>query len=162
MCFVFFFLVVSFFQGKRKRKPPSAKSCLCVRRAALGRRVHCPRRLESTRRLPAPPQPSSQEGVRTNPSLAKVLWLIQNVRDGRERRAEGEPDPQEGWRRRRRGGGGGTGRTTRAAFLLRRSARQRRARNGSRQPGHGDQRLRSAATRCGFGPRRGTSLLRAS
>lgn len=62
-----------------------------------------------------PPQkPSSQEGVRTNPSLAKVLWLLQNVRDGRERRVEGEPDPGEGWRRRHQGGGGGgTGRTKR-------------------------------------------------
>lgn len=35
------------------------------------------------------------------------------------------------------------------------SQRHRRTWNGRRQPGHGDQRLRSIVTRCGFGPPRG-------
>lgn len=87
----FFVAVVSFFQGKRKRKPPSAKSCLCMRWAFLGQWVHRPRRLES-RCLPASHQPSLQEGVRTSLSLAKVLWLTSklSVMEGRGGRRESQ------------------------------------------------------------------------
>lgn len=89
--FFLFFVVVSFFLGKRKRKPPSAKSCLCMRWAFLEQQVHRPRRLES-RCLLASHQPSSQEGVRTSLSLAKVLWLTSklSVMEGRGGRRESQ------------------------------------------------------------------------
>lgn len=159
---VFFVVVVSFFQGKRKRKPPSAKSCLCMRRAFLGQGVQRPRRLES-KCLLASHQPSSQEGVRTSLSLAKVLWLTSklSVMEGRGGRRESQTLGKVGGERL---WGGGTRRTNRAMLLSQQlvSERHRHTWNGRRQPGHRDQRLRSITTRCGFSPRRGTSLLRAS
>lgn len=91
-----FFLLFHFFQGKRKRKAPSAKSCLCKRWVFLGQRVHRPHRLES-RCLPAS-QPAILTGRSHNtPILGKgPLVDFQIVRDGRERWTEGEPDPREG------------------------------------------------------------------
>lgn len=87
VCGVFFCYFI-FFQGKRKRKAPSAKSCLCKRWVFLGQRVHRPRRLES-RCLPAS-QPAILTGRSHNtPILGKgPLVDFQIVRDGRERWTE--------------------------------------------------------------------------
>lgn len=105
-----------------------------------------------------PNQPSSQEGVTTSLSSAKVLWLTSklSVTEGRggqresqtlgkmktsgRREQENEEGDAPGRRRRWRGPGA-------------------RGRNGRRQPGHGGQRLRSSiGTRCGFGPPLGGNL----
>lgn len=105
-----FFLLCHFFQGKRKRKAPSAKSCLCKRWVFLGQQVHRPRRLES-RCLPAS-QPAILTGRSHNkPILGKgPLVDFQIVRDGRERWTEGEPDPREGEDAGEKGAGEGAGR----------------------------------------------------
>lgn len=129
-----FFFLCHFFQGKRKRKAPSAKSCLCKRWAFLGQRVHHPHRLES-RCLPAS-QPAILAGRSHNkPILGKgPLVDFQIVRDRRERWTEGEPDPREGEDVGEKGAGERGGRCSWAEAAVerpRRSGKEREAPAGS-------------------------------
>lgn len=144
-------LFVSFFQGKRKRKAPSAKSCLCMQ-WALGRRLQHPHRFKS-RCLPASQLPSSQEGVTTNLSLAKVLWLTSKLsvmegrrggwRESQTRRKVGDEDAGED------GPGRATGLGASSDGWCRRSTARRGMGNVSQVMEIGGS---AALQCCGFGP----------